>query len=661
MKNVKTKKYALGLVTLLVAMTGLVLFVKDAPVLDVKASLVSYFELSTATTLSGSDNTATLSVGEADEIFVLLDTNTEYITAADVEILYDSTYLGVTNGSGSAVTSANVSTWTNAFTAVGAYSTNTVTATGSGSQINVSWGASTGETYQTSGTNDIFASFYVEGKAVTSSTTMRFDFTQGEDTTTDTDATRLSGTGSTTIDTLNDCYDLTFSVTSAIDVTLQKEADDTIYEYEDDDELEIDYTIDITNNNTSSVSLDLEDTIGDEIDEFFDELDSDDLEDIKTEMLDTLEIDPSTAASASDMDSDETDLDDGTLDIADISIAADDEVQVTYTLTLPDDLDLDSFDWDEDVRYGDDIYEEDIDTSGNDYDDEDEALGEPDGTWVSLGEDGEIEIELPAGIYLVNGSGDDLRVYEIDDPDVDEDMDDEEYVVSFSETCTSSYEEADNEESDTADFDLDDTNLEYARCIKITDQSDADGDAPGVDIDAIALLHVGKILNNTVTTTASNDESDTDSFELVVDLSVLFEELDDIDDGDGDDDDLPPPVPSSLSVICTPSVIPVEASATCLATYYDGTLATYMDASAVSTWTSSNTTIATVSGPQVTGVAAGTAYVTASYNGYTASALLTVTAASLPVTGATSGLLLALLSTIAIMLVHRMTLVRNKN
>jgi len=639
----KVKRFLVGGTAIVAALAAVVLLV-ESPALETKASLVSYFELSTGTTLSGSDNTATMTVDTEDEVFILIDTNTEYITAADVKITYDSTYLGITNGSGSTVTTVNTSLYTTELSAAGVYSTNSVTATGSGSQINVSWGASTGQTYQTADTNDVFASFWVEPKAVNSSgTAMAFTFTQGEDNTTDTDATRLSGTGSTTIDTLNDCYDLTITIESAIDVTISKEADEEVYEYDPDSDTDIDYTIELTNSDTSAVTLDLEDTIAEELDDFFDELDSDDLEDIKDDMLDTVDLDPSSAADSDDIDNEESDLDDDTFDIADMSVAASDEVSVTYTVTIPEDLDLDSFNWEEEDRYGDDIHDEDIDTSGNDYDDEDDATGEPDGEWVSLGEDGEIEIELPSGMYIVNGDGDDVRVYEIDDEDVDEDTDDEEYTVSFSETCDSSYEEADNEESDSADFDLDDTNLEYARCIKITDESDGDGDAPGVDIDAIAILNPGKIMENTVTTTSASSETDTDSYAVAVSLTELFtEEVPDIEESE--EETVPPPV-GSLSVVCDPTTIAVEGVSTCTATYFDG-VGTYTNVTAdVNTgWFVDNTTVASVSAGQVTGLTAGSVYITATYLGYTSSSLLTVTEASLPDTGMGLNVTLALLA-----------------
>ena len=663
----QNKNYLWGLAALASAVAALTLLVWSPPALKSQAALASYFELSTSLTPSGTDNSLTMNVGDEEEVFLLLDTNAEYITAADVEITYDSTYLGITNGSGATASTLNVTRYPAELNAVGSYSNNAVTAVGSGSAITVSWGADTDETYQTSGTSDVFASFYIEAQAeTTTATTMSFDFTQGEDHTTDTDATRTSGTGGTTIDTLADCYNLSVTINSALDMSLSKEADEEVYEYDPDDTTEIEYTITVGNDDTADSTVDFEDDIGDAMDDFFDELDSSDVDDIRQDLLDSVDLSPSTAASTNDIDDTDSDLNDGTFDITDLTVADGAEVEITYTLTIPEDLDLDSFNWNEEDRYGDDINDEDIDTSNNDYDDEDEAIGEPDDLWVSLGEDGEIVIELADGMYVVNGDNEDVRVYEVDDLDVDTDVDDEEYEVSFSANCTSSFQDADNEESDSADFDLDDTNLNYARCIKITDTSNADGDAPGVDIDAIAILNVGRVLDNTATVTASNDETVTGTSSIVVNLATLFtEDVPDIDEDVSDDDDIvpPPPVVSRLAVSCTPNVMAVGATATCTALYTDATTGTITDVSAnpLTLWSTDNLSILTVNGRQITGVNAGAAYVAATYNGYSGSALITVTAAVLPTTGSGLNAALVLAAVLLSTLAYGLQLAKQKN
>ena len=71
----------------------------------------------------------------------------------------------------------------------------------------------------------------------------------------------------------------------------------------------------------------------------------------------------------------------------------------------------------------------------------------------------------------------------------------------------------------------------------------------------------------------------------------------------------------------------VGGSTTLSATYYrtvDGVKDTETDVTSYAAWTSSNPSVATVSGGKITGVAAGTATITATYNGYSATATVTV-------------------------------------
>lgn len=71
----------------------------------------------------------------------------------------------------------------------------------------------------------------------------------------------------------------------------------------------------------------------------------------------------------------------------------------------------------------------------------------------------------------------------------------------------------------------------------------------------------------------------------------------------------------------------VGGSTTLSATYYrtvDGVKDTETDVTSYAAWTSSNPSVATVSGGKVTGVAAGTATITATYNGYKVTTTVTV-------------------------------------
>ena len=71
----------------------------------------------------------------------------------------------------------------------------------------------------------------------------------------------------------------------------------------------------------------------------------------------------------------------------------------------------------------------------------------------------------------------------------------------------------------------------------------------------------------------------------------------------------------------------VGSSTTLSATYYrtvDGVKDTETDVTSYAAWTSSNPSVATVSGGKITGVAAGTATITATYNGYKVTTSVTV-------------------------------------
>jgi len=71
----------------------------------------------------------------------------------------------------------------------------------------------------------------------------------------------------------------------------------------------------------------------------------------------------------------------------------------------------------------------------------------------------------------------------------------------------------------------------------------------------------------------------------------------------------------------------VGSSTTLSATYYrtvDGVKDTETDVTSYAAWTSSNPSVATVSGGKITGVAAGTATITATYNGYKVTTTVTV-------------------------------------
>lgn len=269
----------------------------------------------------------------------------------------------------------------------------------------------------------------------------------------------------------------------------------------------VEYTVIIDNDSGAAITVDLEDTIPDGMEN----------------LVVTDDGGASTDNSTSSL-----------LSLDDITIANNTSETVVYTLDIegsssfdPGDFGLDEdADWDESDFWAEDVDDEDIETRDNDYDDEDDATEEPDEEFVSLGEEGEIFLEMGDDKIIVG----DFIVIELDHSCDDNDISDEEYIVEVSPTDDEDdYEEVDDGLDNEEVLDVTDSGYEWARYVRIIDDSgDTAASAPGVDIDAVGAINLGVLIENTVTMTG--DATGSDSVQLPVDISDLFDGAEDIED-----------------------------------------------------------------------------------------------------------------------------------
>jgi len=125
---------------------------------------------------------------------------------------------------------------------------------------------------------------------------------------------------------------------------------------------------------------------------------------------------------------------------------------------------------------------------GVSHSDPSRAAGPPDKKYVSLGkEDGYIIATM--GTPFTNGSGADIRVYEVGNRQGGRD---ERFDVFISANSSTWIKVADNVKNDSggifASIDISPYSGEY-RYIKIVNRSSSGGSTPGADIDAIETLH----------------------------------------------------------------------------------------------------------------------------------------------------------------------------
>ncbi|OGC82462.1 MAG: hypothetical protein A2V81_00145 [Candidatus Abawacabacteria bacterium RBG_16_42_10] len=221
------------------------------------------------------------------------------------------------------------------------------------------------------------------------------------------------------------------------------------------------------------------------------------------------------------------------LNVTNITVPASGNITIGYRGTLADDadFDLDNFDMDStaDPKKDEDFYapsdadiDENIDTRNNRHSREDDLLDIPDGKFVSLGDGGEIIIDLGKKV-IVDGSDGDFGILELDHNADDTDQSTESYTVYVSQDGNS-FERVERDVADSGQFDIGDANLSWARFIKLEDSSSTvKANAPGADIDAICLFNIGVRLPNK-TELNFNGQILTDSEYVTVDVTDVFED-----------------------------------------------------------------------------------------------------------------------------------------
>ncbi len=210
-----------------------------------------------------------------------------------------------------------------------------------------------------------------------------------------------------------------------------------------------------------------------------------------------------------------------------IPIAAGETAVVEYTLTLESrsDFPLDGYDLDSSADEGDDdlyfdaVNEASISTSGNSHSSTRAITGAPDGRYVSLGEDGEIIVELEADKAVVDGSGDDFALYLVNNHSDDTDKASEDRRVSVSQDG----EKYVRVSSDDNGYDISRTRLSWIKFIKVEDMSSTvAAKAPGTDIDAVCILNVGVPVGANAQVT-SGSTSHSASNQVYIDVTRAFD------------------------------------------------------------------------------------------------------------------------------------------
>lgn len=148
-----------------------------------------------------------------------------------------------------------------------------------------------------------------------------------------------------------------------------------------------------------------------------------------------------------------------------------------------------------------------------------DILSAPDGNGVTLGSRGSITVTTSrSGKVLVDGDGEDFCLATLNV------QTNTRYRISVGQTDDEdTFEELGNSNGKNNCFDLSDSDLNWAKYIKIEDRSNSSSTIATFGLDAVCLLHIGGLIDNTATLSTDDQQIGSSTSTIVVDFTDTFD------------------------------------------------------------------------------------------------------------------------------------------
>lgn len=148
-----------------------------------------------------------------------------------------------------------------------------------------------------------------------------------------------------------------------------------------------------------------------------------------------------------------------------------------------------------------------------------DVLNAPDGNGVILGNRGSITLSAGrGGKIIVDGDGDDFCVATLNAQASTR------YRVSVSQSDDQdTFEELGTSNGKNNCFDLSDADINWARYVKIEDRSNSTSTITSFGLDAVCLLHIGGLIDNTATVSTQDRLIGSSTSTIVVDFTDIFD------------------------------------------------------------------------------------------------------------------------------------------